>query len=196
MGHLSNRAKICNIVDKGKVIVMKQPTEKQIKFIEALVAGASKRDAYRAAYATKNMNPKTIDKRAFDLLKNPVVKGWYDKVQKNALEKIQESQEFTAKTTINKYVQIANADIGNYLVENGKDRQGRKKYSVNLENTDTSAIKSLRFDKDTGHITYLEMYSKMDALKVLAEITGAINAANTDNDIKIVLEGDAGEYAE
>ena len=178
------------------MIVMKQPTDKQIKFIEALVAGASKRDAYRAAYATEKMNPKTIDKRAFDLLKNPVVKGWYEKVQKNALEKIQESHEFTAQTTIDKYIQIANADIGNYLVENGKDRAGRKKYSVNLEKTDTSAIKSLKFDKDTGHITYLEMYSKMEALKVLAEITGALHAANTDNEVKIIFDDEAAEYAE
>ena len=58
MGHLSNRAKICNIVDKGKVIVMKQPTDKQIKFIEALVAGASKRDAYRAAKEGRPMRQK------------------------------------------------------------------------------------------------------------------------------------------
>ena len=124
-----------------------------------------------------------------------MVKWWYEERQKIALEKVQESQEFTAQTTIDKYVQIAKADIGNYLVENGKDRAGRKKYSVNLEGKDTSAIKSLRFDKDTGHITYLEMYSKMDALNKLAEITGAVNAMKQDEGIQIVFDSLAGEYS-
>ena len=52
-------------------------TSKQEKFIQALVAGKSQRQAYKEAYNAAKMKDKTIDERASVLFKNDKIKTSY-----------------------------------------------------------------------------------------------------------------------
>jgi len=50
-------------------------TPKQEAFCQAIVAGENQSEAYRIAYDAKNMAPATVNKRAYDLMRNGYVTG-------------------------------------------------------------------------------------------------------------------------
>ena len=60
----------------------KAPTPKQRKFAHAYVEGMRAPEAYRLAYNAKNMKPKTVQKRAYELLRDGVVAGYIRQLQK------------------------------------------------------------------------------------------------------------------
>lgn len=56
-------------------------TQKQEKFVQALIAGKSQREAYKEAYNTERMGDETIDVKASELLKNGKVSVRYEELQ-------------------------------------------------------------------------------------------------------------------
>ena len=59
---------------------MSNLTQRQEKFVRALIAGKSQRQAYKEAYNATKMKDETIDTRACELLKNSKVKARYDQL--------------------------------------------------------------------------------------------------------------------
>ena len=87
-------------------------TSKQEKFIQALVAGKSQRQAYKEAYNAAKMKDETIDTRACELLKNSKVKARYDQL----LEEHKNKALYTREEMVNDLIWIkekAKEDIKN-----------------------------------------------------------------------------------
>ena len=87
-------------------------TSKQEKFIQALVAGKSQRQAYKEAYNATKMKDETIDTRACELLKNSKVKARYDQL----LEEHKNKALYTREEMVNDLIWIkekAKEDIKN-----------------------------------------------------------------------------------
>ena len=87
-------------------------TSKQEKFIQALVAGKSQRQAYKEAYNAAKMKDETIDTRACELLKNSKVKARYNEL----LEEHKNKALYTREEAVNDLIWIkekAKEDIKN-----------------------------------------------------------------------------------
>ena len=87
-------------------------TKKKEKFIQALVAGKSQRQAYKEAYNAAKMKDETIDTRACELLKNSKVKARYDEL----LEEHKNKALYTREEAVNDLIWIkekAKEDIKN-----------------------------------------------------------------------------------
>lgn len=87
-------------------------TSKQEKFIQALVAGKSQRQAYKEAYNAANMKDKTIDERASVLFKNDKIKTRYNEL----LEEHKNKALYTREEMVNDLIWIkekAKEDIKN-----------------------------------------------------------------------------------
>ena len=87
-------------------------TSKQEKFIQALVAGKSQRQAYKEAYNATKMKNETIDTRACELLKNSKVKARYNEL----LEEHKKKALYTREEMVNDLIWIkekAKEDITN-----------------------------------------------------------------------------------
>ena len=88
-------------------------TSKQEKFIQALVAGKSQRQAYKEAYNATKMKDETIDTRACELLKNSKVKARYNEL----LEEHKNKALYTREEMVNDLIWIkekAKEDITNH----------------------------------------------------------------------------------
>ena len=77
-------------------------TSKQEKFIQALVAGKSQRQAYKEAYNAANMKDKTIDERASVLFKNDKIKTRYNEL----LEEHKNKALYTREEAVNDLIWI------------------------------------------------------------------------------------------
>ena len=77
-------------------------TSKQEKFIQALVAGKSQRQAYKEAYNAAKMKDETIDTRACELLKNSKVKARYNEL----LEEHKNKALYTREEMVNDLIWI------------------------------------------------------------------------------------------
>ena len=77
-------------------------TSKQEKFIQALVAGKSQRQAYKEAYNATKMKDETIDVRACELLKNSKVKARYNEL----LEEHKKKALYTREEMVNDLIWI------------------------------------------------------------------------------------------
>ena len=77
-------------------------TSKQEKFIQALVAGKSQRQAYKEAYNAAKMKDKTIDERASVLFKNDKVKTRYNEL----LEEHKKKALYTREEAVNDLIWI------------------------------------------------------------------------------------------
>ena len=87
-------------------------TSKQEKFIQALVAGKSQRQAYKEAYNAAKMKDETIDTRACELLKKSKVKARYNEL----LEEHKNKALYTREEMVNDLIWIkekAKEDIKN-----------------------------------------------------------------------------------
>ena len=87
-------------------------TQRQEKFVRALIAGKSQRQAYKEAYNATKMKDETIDTRACELLKNSKVKARYDEL----LEEHKNKALYTREEMVNDLIWIkekAKEDIKN-----------------------------------------------------------------------------------
>ena len=77
-------------------------TQRQEKFVRALIAGKSQRQAYKEAYNAAKMKDETIDTRACELLKNSKVKARYDEL----LEEHKNKALYTREEMVNDLIWI------------------------------------------------------------------------------------------
>ena len=75
---------------------MSDLTPKQEKFVQALIAGKSQREAYKQAYNAANMKDETIDKRASELFSKGAVKGRYQEL----LEELRKKALYTREEAV------------------------------------------------------------------------------------------------
>ena len=75
---------------------MSDLTPKQEKFVQALIAGKSQREAYKEAYNATNMKDETIDKRACELFAKGSIKGRYQEL----LEELEKKALYTRENAI------------------------------------------------------------------------------------------------
>lgn len=68
---------------------MRKLTPKQERFVQALFAGASQRQAYRAAYDCQRSSDKTVDNKASKLFARDEVRARLEELQGAAAERIQ-----------------------------------------------------------------------------------------------------------
>ena len=91
---------------------MSNLTQRQEKFVRALIAGKSQRQAYKEAYNAAKMKDETIDTRACELLKNSKVKARYNEL----LEEHKNKALYTREEMVNDLIWIkekAKEDIKN-----------------------------------------------------------------------------------
>ena len=81
---------------------MSNLTQRQEKFVRALIAGKSQRQAYKEAYNAAKMKDETIDTRACELLKNSKVKARYDEL----LEEHKKKALYTRENAVNDLIWI------------------------------------------------------------------------------------------
>ena len=77
-------------------------TQRQEKFVSALIAGKSQRQAYKEAYKAANMKDKTIDERASVLFKNDKIKTRYNEL----LEEHKNKALYTREEMVNDLIWI------------------------------------------------------------------------------------------
>ena len=77
-------------------------TQRQEKFVRALIAGKSQRQAYKEAYNAANMKDKTIDERASVLFKNDKIKTRYNEL----LEEHKNKALYTREEAVNDLIWI------------------------------------------------------------------------------------------
>ena len=77
-------------------------TQRQEKFVRALIAGKSQRQAYKEAYNAAKMKDKTIDERASVLFKNDKVKTRYNEL----LEEHKNKALYTREEMVNDLIWI------------------------------------------------------------------------------------------
>ncbi len=68
---------------------MAKLTPKMDLFCQAVIAGSTQSDAYRAAYAAQNMNAHTVSNKASLLMKHEAVRARLDAIRKPVIEKLQ-----------------------------------------------------------------------------------------------------------
>ena len=77
-------------------------TQRQEKFVRALIAGKSQRQAYKEAYNATKMKDKTIDERASVLFKNDKIKTRYNEL----LEEHKNKALYTREEMVNDLIWI------------------------------------------------------------------------------------------
>lgn len=87
---------------------MSKLTQKQEKFIQALISGKSQREAYKEAYNAANMKDSTIDKRACELLKNGKVAGRYEELRAEEEARQREKYSLDRDKALESYLWLVN----------------------------------------------------------------------------------------
>ena len=92
-----------------------QLTHKQEKFILAVVEGMTQADAYRHAYNTEKMTPKSIHEKASVLMSDVKVKARYDELMSKVRNRLEEKAIVTVEDVVTELKKIAFADIKDFL---------------------------------------------------------------------------------
>lgn len=158
-------------------------TNKQEKFVLELVQGKSQREAYKAAYSTKNMKDKTIDEKASRLFNEGKIRARYDELIDRVRKEAEEECIVSAKEVLLELSKIGFADIGNYLkyrTEKGViavDDEGNPVVDyrtiidlINSEEVDTSVIQEVSINAK-GVFTF-KLYDKLSALEKIGKHIG------------------------
>ena len=144
-------------------------TSKQEKFIQALVAGKSQRQAYKEAYNAAKMKDETIDVRACELLKNSKVKARYDQL----LEEHKNKALYTREEMVNDLI---------WIKEKAKEDIKNPKKGLRQANG-TIFINAL---KELGELNELYPSKKQD-INVNGEISNPYKSLTTE-DLKKLIE--------
>lgn len=94
---------------------MAKLTAKQEKFVQELIKGKSQREAYKAAYNTRNMNDNTIDVKACELFKKDKVRVRYNEINDRLVKEAEDECIISAKEVLRELKKIGFADIKDYL---------------------------------------------------------------------------------
>ena len=87
---------------------MSKLTQKQEKFVQALISGKSQREAYKEAYNAANMKDTTIDKRACELLKNGKVAERYEELRAEEEARQREKYSLDRDKALESYLWLVN----------------------------------------------------------------------------------------
>ena len=146
-------------------------TSKQEKFIQALVAGKSQRQAYKEAYNAAKMKDETIDTRACELLKNSKVKARYNEL----LEEHKNKALYTREEMVNDLI---------WIKEKAKEDITNPKKGLRQANG-TIFINAI---KELGELNELYPSKKQD-INVNGEINNPYKSLTTE-DLKKLIEDD------
>ena len=146
-------------------------TSKQEKFIQALVAGKSQREAYKEAYNAAKMKDKTIDERASVLFKNDKVKTRYNEL----LEEHKNKALYTREEMVNDLI---------WIKEKAKEDIKDPKKGLRQANG-TIFINAL---KELGELNELYPSKKQD-INVNGEINNPYKSFTTE-ELKKLIEDD------
>ena len=146
-------------------------TSKQEKFIQALVAGKSQRQAYKEAYNATKMKDETIDTRACELLKNSKVKARYNEL----LEEHKNKALYTREEMVNDLI---------WIKEKAKEDIKNPKKGLKQANG-TIFINAL---KELGELNELYPSKKQD-INLNGEINNPYKSLTTE-DLKKLIEDD------
>lgn len=161
-------------------------TDKQERFVLALVAGMTQRQAYKEAYNTKRMSDKTIDEAASRLFNdNSKVAARYNELH-DRLMQVAESQAIMDGTEVlEELSKIGRANITDYLKYTMLE--GWPSISItDSDEVDGSPIQEVSIAKD-GTFKF-KLYSKLDALEKLARHLGLYGDSEADKDALAKLD--------
>lgn len=157
--------------------------DKTEKFIQEMLKGKSQRKAYREAFpVAKRWKDKTVDEHASRLYHTPEVQQRLQRLLQETLEKAQKDSIMEAGELMTSLTNIARASVSDVLVI--KETRNGTKISVK-KGADLSNVQEIYTDT-RGNIR-VRMYSKMDALKTLAELLNLAGAAG-DNEIRVQID--------
>ena len=139
---------------------MSNLTPKQEKFVQALIAGKSQREAYKEAYNAANMKDEVIDVRASELLKKSKVKVRYEELVNENKEKAL----YTLENSINDLIWIKEKAKEDILNPKKGLRQGNGTIYLNAVK-ELNLLNDLYPDKKAKE----ESKNEKDIAKVLKE---------------------------
>ena len=146
-------------------------TQRQEKFVRALIAGKSQRQAYKEAYNAANMKDKTIDERASVLFKNDKIKTRYNEL----LEEHKNKALYTREEMVNDLI---------WIKEKAKEDIKDTKKGLRQANG-TIFINAI---KELGELNELYPSKKQD-INVNGEINNPYKNLTTE-DLKKLIEDD------
>ena len=115
-------------------------TQRQEKFVRALIAGKSQRQAYKEAYNAANMKDKTIDERASVLFKNDKIKTRYDEL----LEEHKKKALYTRENAVNEDLEIIQNMVeeikNDQFFDENEDVQFDRNIAVYVDKSDTKKL--------------------------------------------------------
>ena len=137
-------------------------TTKQEKFVEELIKGKSQRDAYKSAFSTKGMKPRTIDSKACILFKSINIRARYFELK-------EESERISGENA---------ASVRAFLVAQLKDiAEGKKADTTKMYDSKGHIV---------GKRTQAKQSDRISAMNKLAELYG-IGAETEDKGINITI---------
>ena len=158
-------------------------TPKQEAFIRELLKGNTQRAAYKAVYKCDTLTDANVDSKASHLLdKNGKVWARYQILLRKSNERLEINADKARKMLIDQDMKILQANITDFVEINKNGKVTVKQ----LQNMDTTAIKSLRFDK-SGAVTAIEMEDKARAREDLKKLLG-ISEEKADTDIHVTID--------
>lgn len=87
---------------------MSKLTQKQEKFVQALISGKSQREAYKEAYNAANMKDSTIDSNACRLLNNSKVAARYNELRAEEEARQREKYSLDRDKALESYLWLVN----------------------------------------------------------------------------------------
>ena len=150
---------------------MSNLTQRQEKFVRALIAGKSQRQAYKEAYNAANMKDKTIDERASVLFKNDKIKTRYNEL----LEEHKNKALYTREEMVNDLI---------WIKEKAKEDIKNPKKGLRQANG-TIFINAI---KELGELNELYPSKKQD-ININGEINNPYKNLTTE-DLKKLIEDD------
>ena len=150
---------------------MSNLTQRQEKFVRALIAGKSQRQAYKEAYNATKMKDKTIDERASVLFKNDKIKTRYNEL----LEEHKNKALYTREEMVNDLI---------WIKEKAKEDIKDPKKGLRQANG-TIFINAL---KELGELNELYPSKKQD-INVNGEINNPYKSFTTE-ELKKLIEDD------
>lgn len=87
---------------------MSKLTQKQEKFVQALISGKSQREAYKEAYNAANMKDSTVDSNACRLLNNSKVAARYNELRAEEEARQREKYSLDRDKALESYLWLVN----------------------------------------------------------------------------------------
>lgn len=176
-------------------------TDKQERFVLALIEGKSQREAYKAVYSSK-MSDDAIDRKASALFCKDVVKGRYEELKAKVIQKAEDEAIVTATEVLRELKHIAFDDISNYLsfhtekIKIGVNDKGEDVYDykpiVKFKDSDTIDTRNIQEVSVGANGAFkIKQYCKDNALVQLGKYLGIFtDKLNIEGAIPIVICGE------